>query len=288
MIQSMRPLRWKRQLPIADMAPAVAHARHMPTHIFIQHGMWPEVAKWNVVAFDAGAALWMPGDRPNDQNHAADWGQYGDLQMGDAARSMSWISRSEKVLRENPNDARSAATLKTMKARHIIESKQWELQPFTEDLDATELLALGLSAAHLGDLALANQVVAKLEKMLADSPDNGQLKLVHHEVAALTLHKESMQQAMVDVAKRQQAIELMQDAMTIREGQRAPNGAATPLKPVHELAAEMMLEMGMHDEAAKLFGTSLQRLKNRPWSLLGAARSHKNIRIERVHLLRSI
>jgi hypothetical protein len=69
----------------------------------------------------------------------------------------------------------------------------------------------------------------------------------------------------------------MQDAMTIREGQRAPNGAATPLKPVHELAAEMMLEMGMHDEAAELFGTSLQRLRNRPWSLLGAARSHKNL-----------
>ena len=271
------PIALEAATAYADIAPAVSHARHMPTHIFIQHGMWNEVSVWNDSAFNAGLELWKDGDSTGDMNHSSDWGQYGDLQLGDLEKSERWIKRGQMVLDNAPSSGRAAGTVKTMKARHIIESKQWELQPFTEDLDATELLALGLSAVHLGDLALANQVVAKLEKMLTDSPDNGQLKLVHHEVAALTLHKESMQQAMVDVAKRQQAIEMMQDAMTIREGQRAPNGAATPLKPVHELAAEMMLEMGMHDEAAELFGTSLQRLKNRPWSLLGAARSHKNL-----------
>jgi len=271
------PIALEAATAYADIAPAVSHARHMPTHIFIQHGMWNEVSVWNDSAFNAGLELWKDGDSTGDMNHSSDWGQYGDLQLGDLEKSERWIKRGQMVLDNAPSSGRAAGTVKTMKARHIIESKQWELQPFTEDLDATELLALGLSAAHLRDLALANQVVAKLEKMLADSPDNGRLKLVHHEVAALTLHKESMQQAMVDVAKRQQAIELMQDAMTIREGQRAPNGAATPLKPVHELAAEMMLEMGMHDEAAELFGTSLQRLRNRPWSLLGAARSHKNL-----------
>ena len=271
------PIALEAATAYADIAPAVSHARHMPTHIFIQHGMWNEVSVWNDSAFNAGLELWKDGDSTGDMNHSSDWGQYGDLQLGDLEKSERWIKRGQMVLDNAPSSGRAAGTVKTMKARHIIESKHWELQPFTEDLDATELLALGLSAVHLGDLALANQVVAKLEKMLADSPDNGQLKLVHHEVAALTLHKESMQQAMVDVAKRQQAIEMMQDAMTIREGQRAPNGAATPLKPVHELAAEMMLEMGMHDEAAELFGTSLQRLKNRPWSLLGAARSHKNL-----------
>jgi TolA-binding protein len=46
---------------------------------------------------------------------------------------------------------------------------------------------------------------------------------------------------------------------------------------VHELAAEMMLEMGMAEDAAAMFEISLQRLKNRPWSLLGAARSYHKI-----------
>lgn len=271
------PIALEAATAYADIAPAVSHARHMPTHIFIQHGMWNEVSIWNDSAFNAGLELWQPGDTVGDLNHSSDWGQYGDLQLGDLKTSANWIARGADVVKNNPGDGRSIGTLKTLKARHIIESKQWQTQEFSEDLGTTELLALGLSAANLGDLELANQVVNKLSNMLADKPDDVQLKLIHHQITALTLHKESMKQPMVDVAKRQQAIELMQEAMTIKEGQRPPNGAATPLKPVHELAAEMLLEMGRSEEAAKIFATSLQRLPNRPWSLLGSARSHKNL-----------
>lgn len=271
------PIALEAAIAYADIAPAVSHARHMPTHIFIQHGMWNEVSVWNDSAFNAGLELWEEGDSTGDMNHSSDWGQYGDLQLGDLEKSERWIRRGQMVLDNAPSSMRAASTVKTMKARHIIESKQWQIQPFSDELDTTELLALGLSAASLDDLALANQVVAKLSKMLAASPEDAEVKLVHHEVAALTLHRESLQQAMVDVAKRQQAIELMVEAMALRESQRAPNGAATPLKPVHELAAEMMLEMGMYDEAAELYAVSLQRLKNRPWSLLGAARSYDNL-----------
>ena len=34
------PLALPAALRYAEIAPSVAHARHMPTHIFIQHGMW--------------------------------------------------------------------------------------------------------------------------------------------------------------------------------------------------------------------------------------------------------
>ena len=258
----------------ADIAPAVSHARHMPTHIFIQHGMWDEVSIWNHSAFNAGLALWKPGDTVGDLNHSSDWGQYGDLQLGDLDTSLEWIAAAEDVLKNNPGDGRSAGTIVTMRARHIIESKQWQTQEFSDDLNATELLALGLSAANLNEFELANQVVNKLNEMVVASPNSVQNKLVYLEVAALTLHKQSINQPIVDVAKRQQAIELINEAITLKEQQLPPNGAATPLKPVHELAAEMMLEMGMAEEAAGLFEVSLQRLKNRPWSLLGAAQSY--------------
>ncbi len=271
------PIALEAATAYADIAPAVSHARHMPTHIFIQHGMWNEVSMWNDSAFNAGLELWQPGDAVGDLNHSSDWGQYGDLQLGNLETSNRWIVRAEQVVKNNPGDGRSIGTLKTMQARHIIESKQWQVQELSDDLNATQLLALGLSAANLGELELANQVVDKLSSMLAAKPNDVQIKLVHHEVAALTLHKESIKQPMVDVAKRQQAIDLMQEAMAIKEQQRPPNGAATPLKPVHELAAEIMLEMDRNEEAAKLFALSLQRLPNRPWSLLGAARSHKKL-----------
>ena len=41
----------------AKIVPAVSHAVHMPTHIFIQHGMWNEVAHQNVRAFNIAKDL---------------------------------------------------------------------------------------------------------------------------------------------------------------------------------------------------------------------------------------
>lgn len=261
----------------ATIAPAVSHARHMPTHIFIQHGMWDKVSIWNHSAFQAGLDLWKPGDPVGDLNHSSDWGQYGDLQLGDLETSKEWIAKAADVLKNNPGDRRSISTLKTMQARHIIESKQWETKAVSEDMSPDELLALGLSVANLGDLSLANQVVDRLAAMVSQEPNNEQLTLIHHEVAAMTLHSESMATASVDVTKRQQAIDLIESAIALRETQRAPNGAASPLKPVHELAAEMMLEMGRFDDAARLFKTSLLRLPGRPWSLLGAAQAYAKL-----------
>lgn len=259
----------------ASIAPAVSHARHMPTHIFIQHGMWEEVSIWNHSAFQAGLDLWKPGDRVGDLNHSSDWGQYGDLQLGDIEESKKWIAKAKDVLSNNPGDRRSMGTIKTMEARHIIETQGWQTREFNEQLNTDELLALGLSAANLGELTTAKKVVNRLEELSEASPNNIQTKLVYLEVAALTLHKESTVSSMIDTGKRSRAIELMQDAIALKETQRPPNGAPTPLKPVHELTAEMMLEMGMFEEAAALFEISLQRLKNRPLSLLGAARSYE-------------
>jgi Tfp pilus assembly protein PilF len=261
----------------ATIAPAVSHARHMPTHIFIQHGMWDKVSVWNHSAFQAGLDLWQPGDPVGDLNHSSDWGQYGDLQLGDLKASQEWIAKAADVLKNNPGDRRSMATLKTMQARHIIESKQWQTRALAEELSADELLGLGLSAANLGKLTLANQVVDQLAALAAKSPNDEQLALIHLEVAALTLHKESMTSSTVDVAKRQEAITLVQSAIALRQSQRAPNGAASPLKPVHELAGEMMFEMGRFDDAAEYFETSLLRLPGRPWSLLGAAQSYAEL-----------
>ncbi|HJS75694.1 MAG TPA: hypothetical protein VJ921_15475, partial [Vicinamibacteria bacterium] len=45
----------------ADIAPAVSHAIHMPTHIFIQHGMWEKVASQNMRAHEVASDLWKEG-----------------------------------------------------------------------------------------------------------------------------------------------------------------------------------------------------------------------------------
>ncbi len=273
------PIALEAALKYADIAPAVSHARHMPTHIFIQHGMWNEVALWNESAFNVARELWQPGDAVGEQNHSNDWGQYGDLQRGDIERSELWIRRAEQTLRENPDDGRSRGTLQTVKSRHTIETQQWQLHELSEGLSANELLALGLSAAHLGELDLAELVASRLGELVSRSPGNSNLKIMQNEVAALTLAMRA--QELLDVGlttdglpQQQQALDLMTAAIELKEQQPPPNGAANPLKPVHELTGEIMLAFGQAQGAAEMFETSLLRLPNRPWSLLGAARSY--------------
>lgn len=264
----------------ADIAPAVSHARHMPTHIFIQHGMWEQVSLWNDSAFEVAKELWQPGDSADPQNHSSDWGQYGDLQLWDLERSELWIDRAEQTLRENPDHPRSRNTLKTMVARHTIETEQWQLHEFSADLSSDELLALGLSAANLGDLALANQAAEQLRNLSMASPDNGALKISANEVAAMVLFKQAEAdrvagRSAAGTAKQRQSLELLEEAVQIADAGRLPNGAANPLKPAHELAGEVLLAADMPEAAATQFDTSLLRTPNRPRSLLGSARAHR-------------
>lgn len=263
----------------ADIAPAVSHALHMPTHIFIQHGMWPEVSALNERSFQAAAALWKSGDRPNDLNHSSDWGQYGDLQLGDYERAVMWIDRAKKVAADNPNDARSAATIVTLESRYIIETESWQMRDLTPNTTPEELLSMGMAAANSANLRRANEVVARLEEMTTASPDDSNLKIITLEVAALTLQREATAQSQLSMAEagdamRQEAMEMLQKAVELADAQRPPNGAAVPLKPAHELYGEALLEAGQYAQAARMFEQSLQRTPNRPRSVLGLARTY--------------
>ena len=81
----------------AAIVPAVSHGVHMPTHIFIQHGMWNEVSSQNMRAFQVAKDLWQPGDVPGDMVHSLDWGQYGFLQLGDYAAARKAIELFDEM-----------------------------------------------------------------------------------------------------------------------------------------------------------------------------------------------
>lgn len=154
-----------------------------------------------------------------------------------------------------------------------------QIVALTDDLSAGELLALGLSAANLGDLDLAESVADRLGSLASDSPNNSNLKIIYAEVAALAKAKRAGELLLEGLTtdglpQQQEALELLAEAIRLREAGRLPNGAANPLKPIHELAGEINLAFGFASDAADLFETSLLRLPNRPLSLLGAARAY--------------
>jgi tetratricopeptide (TPR) repeat protein len=265
------PLALEAALRYADIAPAVSHARHMPTHIFIQRGMWELVSAHNQSAYDAARDLWAPGDEMGDAIHSADWGQYGDLQRGDYAKAQTWIRRMDAMANQGTfiglaergptRQARAVSTLDLMRARYIVESEEWQVRPVTPESSPNELLATALSAYHLQDL----ETLQAAEAALANRPRSGTAEIIHKQVGAL------MHAAM---GHAEPAIGLMNEAEALVEALPPPNGAATPIKPVHELFGELLLDFGRTGEAAQKFEESLLLMPNRPRSLLGHGRAY--------------
>ena len=253
----------------ADIAPAVSHARHMPTHIFIQHGMWDRVSGNNQSAYDAARELWRPGDAMAAATHALDWGQYGDLQLGDYAKARLWIERIESMAaggfleggpRQERGDDRAVNTVALLKSRYVVETEEWSIASVTGEATANELLATALSAYRLGN----HEVLAGVEEELRERGGSGNAAVVRNEVSAL-LHAS---QGHIEPASR-----FMDDASATVEAAAPPRGAASPIKPVHELYGEILLDLGRPDEAIEKFETSLLRMPRRVRSLLGLARA---------------
>lgn len=65
----------------------------------------------------------------------------------------------------------------------------------------------------------------------------------------------------------------MDKAVAAVEEMAPPRGSANPVKPVYELYGELLLEIDRPGDAVAMFETSLQRMPNRPRSLLGLARA---------------
>ena len=246
----------------------------MPTHIFIQLGMWQQVSDSNQSAYDAAVALWVPGDMAGDMTHALDWGQYGDLQLGDYDRAALWIERMEEIVRKNPGQQRIVAALPRVNARMILETRQWKMQPVTDSSTEAELLATGLSAVHLGDLDRARQAADKLAAKAAALGDGDKSYYAETGKPIAVMHRSVMGMTAIAEGDTEKGLAMLQEGVDIAESMRPPNGAPDPLKPVHELYGEALLSANRPAEAVVLFSVSLARTPNRPLSLLGLARSY--------------
>lgn len=301
------PLALEAAKVYASIVPAVSHAVHMPTHIFIQHGMWNEVANQNIRAFNVAKELWQPGDVPGDMSHSGDWGQYGFLQLGDYAGARERIQAFEWMA-DTTKNPRASGALALVRARYIVETEEWKVQPVADGASNETILANGFSAAKTGDMATAEKMEALLAAKAKAAPGGAPEASAHADHGAKPappgpggsdagkgvriMHKELA--AVIALAKKQgdQAIALLKEAAQIEESMRPPNGAADPIKPSHELLGEVLLQAGKPVEAAAAFEASLLRMPNRARSLMGAVKAHaaaghKELAAERLATLNS-
>ena len=266
------PLALPAALRFADIAAAVSHARHMPSHIFIQRGMWDRVTSSNDSAYQAAVDLWEEGDAVNDMVHALDWGHYGDLQRGDWEKAAAWRPLLDEVVVKSERAARAVSTTGLLWARQVVETEQWETRDIDDETGAPVALATGLAAVEAGDLDLARRAETRLKRLGARKSQSrstfsrgpGPAQVSHHALGARILVAEGLAEA---------ALRKLDSGVEVAESMGPPRGSASPVKPIHELYGEMLLELERPAEAAEKFRASLLRTPNRPRSLLGLARA---------------
>lgn len=263
----------------AKIAPESNHALHMPSHIFVQLGLWEEVIKSNIAAF-AASEKWVAKKALTDADldfHSLAWLSYGYQQAGqfDKAKEKLDLIRAIKDEVDAPRADFYAAD---MRARQIVESGQWEIIPFEETEQRKqsgygrcgEWLATGLSALNLGQPEVAAKALAKMQTM----KENYAVEQEDYYVKLVSVNELALQafQAYVN-GKKKMCQEFFEQAVAIEESLNPPTGPPDVVKPVHELYGEVLLEIGEGQKAMVQFQQALQRMPNRSASVLGVARA---------------
>jgi tetratricopeptide (TPR) repeat protein len=260
----------------ADVAPEAHHALHMPSHIFLQHGMWDRVARSNQESYDASVKWVERKGLSIDKRdyHSLQWRAYANLQRGIYTDSLDAI----RIVGEAAKEVQSPRLerIKTsMQATHMIETRRYEDLPLPEGEPDTSrysstanlTLALGMGAAQSKNAAKTEQAAALIGALEGKSDDPYTKKtyaIMVHELRGLA----AMAKGETDAALQE-----LEEATSIEETLDPPSGPVFPLKPSHELYGEVLAAAGRHEDAVKEFRTSLQRTPNRTASLLGLARS---------------
>src|SRR4030095_5256253 len=118
----------------ADIAPEAHHARHMPSHIFLQLGMWPEAAASNESAWEASDA-WMKRKHLSvnvRDYHSLNWLLYVYLQQGRYRKAEELLTLMKTTMSESTYDNKLRPgyyenNWANMAAAFVVETERWEL-----------------------------------------------------------------------------------------------------------------------------------------------------------------
>jgi tetratricopeptide (TPR) repeat protein len=280
----------------AEIAPEAHHARHMPAHIFLQLGMWPEAAASNESAWEA-SETWMKRKNLSvnvRDYHSLHWLLYVYLQQGRYRKAEDLLNLMKKTMSESTYDNKLRPgyyenNYASMAAAFVVETERWDLagRLFPADGAVATAVAGGAHGSHGAGqsvsmdatLRTSNRgqrlpvLVRGMAAAMKSAPGEANLNLAtiaegggigELEVAALFA---SMKK------DHEKAIEFIQRASLLEEERGAPSGPPSVIKPAHELYGEILLRAGRPREAAEQFNAALLRQPNRARSLLGAARA---------------
>ena len=269
----------------ASIAPEAHHARHMPSHIFLQLGMWREAAASNEAAWQSSDA-WMKRKNLSlsvRDYHSLHWLMYAYLQQGRYKKAEELLALMKKVMSESTYDNKLRPgyyenNWANMAAAFIVETESWErafeLFPPRKQSAAEPAGTNGMhGASHGGGTVRTSMASQQLPTFIYGLFAASKGGIV--EVTSLRSVHELEIQALASSMQKQHgaAIDLMKKATALEEERGAPYGPPGLIKPSHELFGEILLRAGKPKEAVEVFQVALLRQPNRARSLLGLARA---------------
>lgn len=273
----------------AGIAPASHHAQHMPAHIFLQLGMWPEAAASNEGGWQ-NSVDWVERKglpRGKRDYHSLQWLHYAYLQQGRYKKASEVFQLKLKDMLAEDGDAgnldskihrRVGKYYARMAGASVFERERWKSAAALDDppgwkpgkyAKASILFVRGFAAAMQGR-DKARRYLAELNAIRAEGFEQNHFE----RLETLAVWDLEIRAAINDRNKNHEnAIALMKQAAAMEEKLPPPSGPPHILKPTYELFGEILLRAGKPKEAARQFSISLLRHPNRTRSLLGAARA---------------
>ena len=273
----------------AKIAPGASHALHMPSHAFLQLGLWEEAAASDEASWNASIAWAKRKNLSVSMRdfHSLSWLQYEWTQQGQFDRSVGALLQVQEALKivaaggqtgghhyadSEIGRGSGLAALRndngSMRARHVIESERWIDMKNQKSFDnVDELFAMGMSAARLGDVPRATTALGLLYK--ADAP--GQDPALREQAAIMVKEMEALI-AMAE-GRTRDAIAAMDTATTLQSRMPKPIGRPYPVKGADELYGEILLQAGRPKDAVIWFERTLARTPNRSRAVVGLARA---------------
>jgi len=274
----------------AVIAPASAHAQHMPSHIFTRLGLWDESIKSNIDSANS-AVCYAESVNPNaswvSEIHAIDYLVYAYLQLGDNAKAQLKMDKVKEIKEVFPEDHfASAYALIAIPSRLAIENKNWELATKLE-LPKTKLdwnkadwpkAILHFSRA-LGFANTGNPSAAKKElDILVSLRDRLTSAKNSYESGQVTIQIEAIK-AWIEYSKgnSEEAIAYMKVASNLES--KTSKAAVTPgeIIPADELLADLYLALNKPKEALETYKINLNGHPSRFNGIYGAAKAAQNL-----------
>jgi len=272
----------------ADIAPAVPHALHMPSHIFTRLGMWRQSIDANRASI-AAALTYVREELGSDAFdgetvHSMDYLEYAYLQTGQDREARQVVEELRSFGRAKGPNLPMAYAIAAIPARFAVERRNWPeaaaltppAMPFPWErfpwAEAMISYTRALGMARTGNIAGAETEVAKLQSLkqkLDQAKDDYWAKQVEVQRLAAS--------GILARAKGddKQAVDLVRAAAELDATMDKHPATPAEVMPARELLADLLLDLNDPAAALKEYEMSLRTDRNRFRSVLGMARAAK-------------